>query len=154
MSVSELAPNLPPEGALPAHDRAFLGHPKALGYLGFAEGCERFSYYSMQTLLVLYMTRYLLLPAHMPGVTGLVWMQNHVFGGLKGEALSSAIFGSYTALVYMTPIAGGAIADMWLGRRRTLLLGGMVMALGHFLMAFEASFLFALAALIVGVGLF
>ena len=108
MSVSELAPNLPPEGALPAHDRAFLGHPKALGYLGFAEGCERFSYYSMQTLLVLYMTRYLLLPAHMPGVTGLVWMQNHVFGGLKGEAIPLAarivaVADTYDALISDRP---------------------------------------------------
>ena len=60
-----------PDFEKPAHDRAFLGHPKGLGYLAFVEGCERFSYYSMQTLLVLYMTKYLLLPAHIGSVVGL-----------------------------------------------------------------------------------
>jgi len=133
-------------------DRAFLGHPKGLGYLAFVEGCERFSYYSMQTLLVLYMVNYLLLPEHAGGVIGLDWVKN--FYGLDGQPLASRIFGDYTALVYLTPIAGGLIADRWLGRRATLIAGGLVMALGHFLMAFESSFLFALLALIVGVGLF
>ena len=56
-------------------DRAFLGHPRGLGYLALVEGCERFSYYSMQTLLVLYMVKYLLLPEHIGGVWGLEWLQ-------------------------------------------------------------------------------
>ncbi|MDE2405188.1 MAG: peptide MFS transporter [Sphingomonadales bacterium] len=147
------APEATPELA-PPHDRAFLGHPKGLGYLSLTEGCERFSYYSMQTLLVLYMVKYLLLPERMAGVAGLETLRTTLWGGLTGQPLASAIFGTYTALVYMTPIAGGFIADVWLGRRRTLVLGGAVMALGHFLMAFEGSFLIALLALIVGVGLF
>jgi POT family proton-dependent oligopeptide transporter len=148
MSIAEPEPELSP------HDAAFIGHPRGLGYLALTEGCERFSYYSMQTLLVLYMVKYLLLPGHIEGVWGLEALRGTVWGGLSGQPLASAIFGTYTALVYMTPIAGGFIADRWLGRRPTLLLGGAVMALGHFLMAFEGSFLIALLALIVGVGLF
>ena len=135
-------------------DRAFLGHPKGLGYLSFVEGCERFSYYSMQTLLVLYMVKYLLLPENIGNVTGLQWLQGNYYSGLEGQPLASAIFGDYTSLVYLTPILGGIIADRWLGRRTTLILGGLIMALGHFLMAFEGAFLFALLSLVVGVGLF
>ena len=150
MTVAEATPEL----TAPPHDRAFLGHPKGLGYLAFVEGCERFSYYSMQTLLVLYMTKYLLLPAHIGGVTGLSWLQQTLYNGKEGQPLASAIFGDYTSLIYLTPIVGGFIADRWLGRRATLIAGGAVMALGHFLMAFEGMFLFALLSLIVGVGLF
>lgn len=143
-----------PEIDLPAHDRAFLGHPKGLGYLAFVEGCERFSYYSMQTLLVLYMTNYLLDPARMSSVIGLEWLQRAWYGGKEGQPLASAIFGDYTSLVYLTPILGGIVADRWLGRRAALIAGGLVMSLGHFLMAIESAFLFALLSLIVGVGLF
>jgi POT family proton-dependent oligopeptide transporter len=135
-------------------DRAFLGHPKGLGYLGFTEGCERFSYYSMQTLLVLYMVNYLLLPGRMENVIGLNWLNAHVYPGLSGQPLASAIFGTYTALVYLTPIFGGIIADKWLGRNRTLILGGVLMAIGHFLMAIQPAFLLALLALLLGVGAF
>lgn len=151
MTAAEATPEIGADTVEHA-DRAFLGHPKGLGYLAFVEGCERFSYYSMQTLLVLYMVNYLLLPEHAGGVIGLDWVKN--FYGLDGQPLASRIFGDYTALVYLTPILGGLIADRWLGRRATLITGGLVMALGHFLMAFEGSFLFALLALIVGVGLF
>lgn len=158
MTVAEATPDL--EQGTPdleqgnARDRAFLGHPKGLGYLAFVEACERFSYYSMQTLLVLYMVDYLLLPSHVAQVTGLAWLRSWHYRGLDGQPLSSAIFGDYTSLVYLTPIFGGIIADRWLGRRAALIAGALVMALGHFLMAFEGSFLFALLALIVGVGLF
>ncbi|WP_260922991.1 peptide MFS transporter [Novosphingobium sp. 9] len=134
-------------------DTAFLGHPKGLGYLSFVEGCERFSYYSMQTLLVLYMVNYLLLPGHAENVIGLPWLQGRHIGE-TGQQFASSIFGDYTSLVYFTPILGGLIADRWLGRRATLIAGGVIMSLGHFLMAFESMFLFALIALIVGVGLF
>lgn len=149
MTIPEATPELDNP-----HDTAFLGHPKGLGYLSFVEGCERFSYYSMQTLLVLYMVKYLLLPEHAGGVWGLAWLKGTVYAGKEGQPLASAIFGNYTALVYLTPIAGGFIADRWLGRRATLILGGLVMALGHFLMAFEATFMVALLALVLGVGLF
>src|SRR6476661_6847688 len=137
-----------------AHDRAFLGHPKGLGYLGFTEACERFSYYSMQTLLVLYMVNYLLVPGRMEKVVGLEWLQAHVYRGLEGQPLASAIFGTYTALVYFTPIFGGILADRVLGRTNTLVAGGVLMAIGHFLMAIEPAFIFALLALLLGVGAF
>ena len=135
-------------------DRAFLGHPKGLGYLGFTEGCERFSYYSMQTLLVLYMVNYLLVPGRMENVVGLNWLQTHVYHGLSGQPLASAIFGTYAALVYGTPILGGIVADKWLGRNTTLIIGGVLMAIGHFLMAIQSAFVFALLALVLGVGAF
>jgi POT family proton-dependent oligopeptide transporter len=151
MTVAEATPDLE---QVDRHDRAFLGHPKGLGFLGFTEACERFSYYSMQTLLVLYMVNYLLLPGRMEKVIGLTWLQTHVYHGISGQPLASAIFGTYTSLVYGTPIVGGIIADKWLGRNKTLILGGVLMAIGHFLMAIEPAFIFALVALLLGVGAF
>ena len=151
MTIADATPDLE---QVDRHDRAFLGHPKGLGYLGFTEACERFSYYSMQTLLTLYMVNYLLLPGHVGNVTGLAWLRGWHYPGLEGQPLGSAIFGDYTSLVYLMPILGGIIADKLTGRRIALIAGGLVMALGHFLMAFEGAFLFALLALIVGVGLF
>ena len=151
MSVAEATPELE---QVDRNDRAFLGHPKGLGYLGFTEGCERFSYYSMQTLLTLYMVNYLLLPGRLEKVFGLQWLQAHVYHGISGQPLASAIFGTYTALVYLTPIFGGIIADKWLGRNTTLIIGGVLMAIGHFLMAIESAFVFALLALLLGVGAF
>jgi len=150
MSVADVTPDLE---HIDQSDRAFLGHPKGLGFLGFTEGCERFSYYSMQTLLVLYMVNYLLVPGRMENVVGLKWLQENVYHGISGQPLASAIFGTYTALVYLTPIFGGIIAD-WLGRNRTLIVGGVLMAIGHFLMAIEPAFVFALLALLLGVGAF
>ena len=135
-------------------DRAFLGHPKGLGYLGFTEGCERFSYYSMQTLLTLYMVNYLLMPGRMENVVGLKWLQAHVYHGISGQPLASAIFGTYAALVYLAPIFGGIVADKWLGRDKTLIIGGVLMAIGHFLMAIEPAFVLALVSLVLGVGAF
>jgi len=151
MTVAEATPVL--DDVAEANDRAFLGHPKGLGYLSFVEGCERFSYYSMTTLLTLYMVNYLL-PERFDAVAGLGWLQEWRYGGKDGQPLASAIFGDYTSLVYLTPILGGYLADRWLGRRMALILGGVVMSVGHFLMAFEGAFLFALVTLIVGVGLF
>ncbi|HYE26789.1 MAG TPA: peptide MFS transporter [Allosphingosinicella sp.] len=152
MTAAEATPEL----AIVAdrNDCAFLGHPKGLGYLSFIEACERFSYYSMQTLLTLYMVNYLLVPARMDGVLGLEWLRTWHYEGLSGQPLASAIFGDYTSLVYLTPILGGVIADRFSGRRIALFAGGITMSIGHFLMAFEGAFLFALLALIIGVGLF
>src|SRR6476646_10730101 len=90
MSVAEATPDLEQGGR---SDRAFLGHPKGLGFLGFTEACERFSYYSMQTLLVLYMVKYLLLPEHIGKVVGLAWLRSWHYPGLDAQPLSSAIFG-------------------------------------------------------------
>ena len=152
MTVAEATPDF--EASEDRNDRAFLGHPKGLGYLSFVEACERFSYYSMQTLLVLYMVNYLLTPERMDGVFALDWLRSWHYTGLEGQPLSSAIFGDYTSLVYLTPILGGIIADRYAGRRAALLAGGLMMSLGHFLMAIEGAFLLALLALIIGVGLF
>jgi POT family proton-dependent oligopeptide transporter len=151
MTIADATPDLE---QVDRRDRAFLGHPKGLGYLGFTEACERFSYYSMQTLLVLYMVNYLLVPVRMHGVIGLDWLQAHVYHGISGQPLASAIFGTYASLVYLTPIAGGLIADKWLGRDLTLLIGGVLMMIGHFLMAIQWAFVFALLALVLGVGAF
>src|SRR5438309_4162576 len=151
MTIADATPDLE---QVDRHDRAFLGHPKGLGFLGFTEACERFSYYSMQTLLVLYMVNYLLVPGRMDNVLGLRWLQANVYHGIEGQPLASAIFGTYTALVYFTPIFGGIIADKWLGRNTTLIVGGILMAIGHFLMAIEPAFLLALLSLLLGVGAF
>ncbi|HVU35103.1 MAG TPA: peptide MFS transporter [Opitutaceae bacterium] len=146
---------IPPTPA-PTGDRSFLGHPRGLGYLGFTEAWERFSYYGMQTLLVLYMTRQLLLPGHVERIAGFKWFRGLLewHGPLSTVALASAIFGLYTGLVYVTPIAGGIIADRWLGRTRTVTIGALLMAAGHFLMAFDVTFLLALLCLLTGVGCF
>jgi POT family proton-dependent oligopeptide transporter len=106
----------------------------------------------MQTLLVLYMVKELLLPGHIEHV----WFFGPIqrLYGLQGQPLASAIFGTYTALVYLTPILGGFLADRVLGKRRTVLAGAATMALGHFLMAFEQAFLFALLCLVAGCGMF
>src|SRR5216110_3244345 len=137
------------------HTPGFLGHPRGLWYLAFTEAWERFSYYGMQSLLVLYMVKYLLLPGHIEQVVAFATFRRFpLYAGLDGQALASAIFGTYTASVYLTPIFGGFLADRLLGRRRTVLLGALIMAAGHFLMAFEPAFLFALLCLVIGVGMF
>jgi POT family proton-dependent oligopeptide transporter len=142
----------------PDYDHSFLGHPRGLAYLAFTEAWERFSYYGMQTLLVLYMAHQLLLPGHIGNIAGFTAFRaaiEHAYGRpLSVVALASAIFGLYTGLVYLTPIAGGIIADRWLGRTRTITIGALLMAAGHFLMAFDVSFLLALTCLVTGVGCF
>ncbi len=138
-------------------DTAFIGHPRGLGWLSFTEFWERFSYYGMQALLVLYMTHYLLLPGHVENVAGFATFRSFVegaYGQLSPQALASAIFGLYAGLVYLTPIAGGFLADKVLGRTMAVTIGASLMALGHFLMAFEVSFLAALLCLLIGVGCF
>src|SRR6185369_13106781 len=106
---------------------------------------------------VLYMTRQLLLPGHVEKIAGFGLFRRlleSVYGSLTTVALASAIFGLYTGFVYLTPVMGGIIADRWLGRTRTITIGAILMAAGHFLMAFDVSFLAALLCLLIGVGLF
>src|ERR1700694_1372661 len=138
--------------------RSFIVHPRGLGYLAFTEAWERFSYYGMQSLLVLYMINRLLHPGHIERVAGFgpfhPLLENVYRGPLSVQALASAIFGLYTGLVYLTPIGGGLIADRVLGRTRTITIGALLMAAGHFLMAFDFSFLIALTCLLTGVGCF
>lgn len=140
-----------------ASGRRLFGHPAGLWYLAFTEAWERFSYYGMQTLLVLYMVGQLLQPGHIENVAGFAGFRaalEAVYGPLSIQALASAVFGIYTGLVYLTPVLGGLVADRWLGRTRTILLGGMLMTMGHFLMAFDVSFLAALLCLAIGTGCF
>ncbi len=148
-----------PEDAAPLlgddHVPQFLGHPRGLWYLAFTEAWERFSFYGMQALLVLYMVKYLLQPGRIEHVLGFEFFHRlPLYNGLEGQALASAIFGTYSASVYLTPIFGGFLADRLLGRRRTVLLGALTMAAGHFLMAFEPFFLLALLCLVLGCGMF
>ncbi len=138
-------------------DRSFIGHPRGLGYISFAEAWERFSYYGMQSLLVLYMVHRLLLPGHIEHIAGFDQLRHliEIFrGSLSVQALASTIFGLYTGLVYLTPIGGGLIADRVLGRTRTITIGALLMSAGHFLMAFDVTFVLALICLLTGVGCF
>lgn len=117
-----------------------FGHPKGLFILFFAEMWERFSYYGMRALLIFYLTKH--------------W--------LFDDSESGVIYGAYTALVYITPVLGGYLADKYLGQRKAVLYGAVLLTFGHFLMGFEGSggqdpaglniFWLALAFIIVGSG--
>ena len=134
-----------------------FGHPRGLSFLFATEMWERFSYYGMRALLVLYMVKYLLLDSRSESVIGLGALRGaleHLFGPLAAQPFASHIYGLYTGLVYLTPIIGGLLADRVLGQRRTVILGAALMAVGHFMMAFETLFLFALLLLILGNGAF
>jgi POT family proton-dependent oligopeptide transporter len=143
-------------GTLTRGERTFLGHPVGLGYLAFTEACERFSFYGMQTLLVLYMINQVLKPGHVEHVLGFGALRTLVEGMTRGpltvQAIASQVFGVYTATVYVTPLLGGWLGDNWLGRTRAILLGASLMAAGQFLMAFEATFVIALVCLVFGAG--
>jgi POT family proton-dependent oligopeptide transporter len=120
--------------------RTILGHPRGLFVLFFAEMWERFSYYGMRALLIFYLTKH--------------W--------LFGDEQASVIYGAYTALVYITPVLGGYLADRYLGQRKAVLFGAVLLTFGHFLMAFEGGggqadaainiFWLALSFIIVGSG--
>jgi len=127
----------------PKAERGFMGQPRALSTLFFTEMWERFSYYGMRAILVLYLTTAITNDsASGPGL-----------GIDKGSAI--AIYGAYTGLVYLTPIAGGWISDRIIGPRRTVLYGGIVIALGHYCMAapIELFFWFGLLLIALGTGL-
>jgi POT family proton-dependent oligopeptide transporter len=94
------------------------GHPKGLQVLFYTEMWERFSYYGMRAILVLYLTRALMFDV----------------------ARASTVYGNFTGLAYLMPLAGGYIADRWWGNRRSILLGGAIMAVGQFLMFLSATF--------------
>jgi POT family proton-dependent oligopeptide transporter len=146
--VSTLAAPLP---------RDLFGHPRGLTFLFSTEMWERFSYYGMRALLVLYMVKYLFEPARVENVVGFATLRHlmeFLFGPLDVQPLASQIYGFYTGLVYLTPIIGGLLADRVLGQRRMVVIGAVLMAIGHFMMAFEPLFLFALAMLILGNGAF
>ena len=117
-----------------------IGHPKGLFLLFMAEMWERFSYYGMRALLIFYLVQH--------------W--------LFSDSEASIIYGAYTALVYITPVVGGYLADRYIGQRKAVLFGAVLLTFGHFFMAFEGSggqsdpminvFWLALALIIVGSG--
>jgi POT family proton-dependent oligopeptide transporter len=113
-------------------ERAWLGQPPGLAILFLTEMWEKFSFFGMQVLQVYYMTKAL----HFD------------------QARASLVYGGYAAGVYLTPIAGGMISDRWLGKRRAVIVGGLMMALGHFMMASEALFFPAMVVIACGNGLF
>jgi proton-dependent oligopeptide transporter, POT family len=118
--------------------RGWAGHPSGLSTLFFTEMWERFSYYGMRALLILFMTAPL------------------ASGGLGfNAATAGAIYGMYTAMVYMTNLPGGWIADRLIGQRRAILYGGILIASGHFSMAFPTvtTFYLGLALIVIGTGL-
>ena len=134
-----------------------FGHPRELTFLFATEMWERFSYYGMKALLVLYMVKYLLHPERAQTVIGFAGLKSgleFLFGPLDIQPLSSHIYGLYTGLVYLTPVLGGYLADRLLGQRRMVVIGAALMAVGHFMMAFESMFLLALFVLILGNGAF
>ena len=137
-------------------DCRFFGHPRGLLVLAATDGFVSFSLYGMQSLLVLYMTSALLLPGHVDHVLGMGALRaafRPVYGPLAGVPLASVIEGSFVALIWAAPLAGGLVADRVLGRTRTIVAGCILMTIGHFLLAFDASFLVALACLVAGLGL-
>ncbi len=106
--------------------------PPAITMIFFTEMWERFSYYGMRALLVLYLVNAVGIP--------------------RANALQ--IYATYTGLVFLTPILGGYIADRWLGKRKGVLIGGLIMAMGHFAMAFPPLLYLALGLLLIGSGFF
>src|SRR5262249_6743544 len=113
--------------------KEFLGHPRGLAVLFATECWERFSYYGNAALVVLYMIKSLLEPGRAEGVLGLGAVTaalEFLFGRLEPQPLASQLFGFYTGLAYFTPILGGIIADRLIGERRTVIIGGLLMAAG------------------------
>ena len=112
----------------------FLGHPKGLFYLFFAELWERFSFYGMRALLILYMTKHLLF----------------------SDTVSFGTYAAYMSLVYLTPLIGGMVAEKIIGYRKSIIIGGIFMILGHFLLTIEHPLFFygSLSLIVVGCGLF
>ncbi len=115
-------------------DRALLGHPRGLGLLFVTEMWERFSYYGMRAILVLYL------------VNSVRW----------DAARAATLYGTYTMAVYLTPLVGGYLADRWIGTRRSMVIGGIVIALGHFTLALHGMtpFYVGLALIVIGTGFF
>lgn len=148
---------------LKKYDTKFLGHPSGVGWLSAAEYWERFCYYGMQALLVLYLYDYLLKPGHVEQVwgfaafrQGLGWLMVQIpwLFHKTDMAMASNISQLYAGLVYVTPLIGGPIADRVLGRTKTVTLGALLMVVGTFLLAANQTFLFGLAFLLGGIGCF
>lgn len=151
---------LPPAAAKePVPDRTetgFFGHPLAFGHIFATEICLAFAYYGLVSILTLYMSTHLFLPGTAEGVIGFGPFSRFLgatFGAVSPLELASATFGLVTGVFYATPLIGGLIGDRWLGTRNCILAGLFLLTLGHGLLALEATFLIALAFIIVGGGL-
>lgn len=125
--------------ALPVHERQLFGHPAGLYILFFTEMWERFSYYGMRALFVLFLVAE-------------TTSSNAGFGWTNEEAL--ALYGTYTMLVYLASVPGGWVADRLLGQRKTVMLGGALLCIGHGVLAFNSEIAFYIGCLfiILGVG--
>jgi POT family proton-dependent oligopeptide transporter len=134
-----------------------FGHPRGLAVLFLTEMWERFCYYGMRALLVYYMTKYLFLPGHVEHVIGFGAVKGAieaVFGPQSPQQLSSQIYGLYTAFVYLTPLFGGMLADRYFGQRKTVIVGGLIMAVGELVLMVPSLFYVGLLLLIIGNGAF
>ena len=141
----------------PARERTFVGHPIGLSVLFGTEMWERFSYYGMRAILILYLTNFLLLQPISASVVGhdaLKSLFESFTGPLNVQQFSSMIYGTYTAFVYLTPFFGGIIADRWLGQRYTVIIGAVTMAIAEFTLMVPQLFFLGLLLLIVGNGFF
>jgi proton-dependent oligopeptide transporter, POT family len=132
-------------------------HPLALYFLFFTEMWERFSYYGMRALLVYYMTKHILLEPVKDNVLGhaaIMGGLTKIFGAMDIDAQSSQLYGLYTAFVYLTPLAGGLIADRFVGQRKSVFIGGAIMAAAQFVLMSDRLFYPGLFLLIIGNGFF
>jgi proton-dependent oligopeptide transporter, POT family len=135
--------------------QTLFGHPKGLAVLAGTELWERFSFYGMQALLMLYMTKYLLLPQHARDVFGLAQFRgilSSTSGPMTDLAFATLTYGIYSGLIYAAPLIGAWLGDRVIGKTRAVTIGTLLMAMGHLAMASEHFFLVALSLLIVGSG--
>src|SRR3982751_5015423 len=125
----------PQDAATPVHDRSFFGHPRGLSTLFFTEMWERFSYYGMRAILTLYMTK------------------TFAEGGLGfDEKYASIIYATYVSSVWYLPLIGGWLADRIFGARRAVLIGGIIIACGHYSMAINSQLTFYAGLILIACG--
>src|ERR1700709_1705126 len=147
-------------------EKTLFGHPRGLTFLFTTEMWERFSYYGMRAILVLYLTKLLFMPGHFDQVVGYQWLHHlctSLFGALDTGPVvketyqpqfASLIYGLYTGFVYLTPFFGGILADRLIGQRFSVIIGGITMAIAEFVLM-EPNLLFVgLLLLIIGNGFF
>jgi POT family proton-dependent oligopeptide transporter len=146
-TTSDLAP--------PAAEATLFGHPRGLAVLAGTEFWDRISFQGMQVLLTLYMVGQLFVPGHIEKIVGFAGFRavvEAIFGHLTTLGLATQIFGLYVGFAMFTPVFGGLIGDLWLGRKRMVIIGALLMTVGHFCMAFDQSFLLAMLLIILGTG--
>jgi POT family proton-dependent oligopeptide transporter len=140
-----------------AKPTTFLGHPRGLFFLFSTELWERYAYYGMVAILVLYMQNYLFLPGHAEHVIGYAPIKRGleaVFGPLSAQAMASQVYGIYGFLTYAAPLLGGIVADRFLGQRKAVLFGAILLSAGYFALSVEAFFFVGFPLVFFGNGLF